>query len=272
MHELYRLLGIPVITTDAPVEGRIVSFHSTPVETRVEGRVIHRGGSDPTDSLLPEIYDGHRDVAESGATPEKLFVSRKSVRAIINEAEITELLASRGFQKVYFEGIPVSEQRRLFGSAREIVAIHGAAIGFLVFNRHGLERPRGDLGGLRLIELFSAGYNVSMYRRYAAAMNAHWCACAARSRRRWFVTWTSENRTSPPGIAVPDRPADAGDGTRLLGQSLRTEAGSVRLIPVEPRTSHAIARRNGRSGLDAGRSPGLHSVDLQFGAHLIQSG
>jgi len=173
--ELHRLLGIPVITTDARVEGRIVHFLCTRVDTQVEGRVVHRGGASPTDPLLPEIFDGHQNGAGTSGTPEKIYVSRRGSRTVTNETEITDLLESRGFKKVYFEDIPVSEQRRVFGNAREIVAIHGAAIAFLVFNRNGLARPRGDLSGLRLIELFPAGYTNSMYRRYAAVMNAHWC-------------------------------------------------------------------------------------------------
>ena len=172
--ELHRMLGFPVITTDARVEGRIVHFSSMPVDTHVDGRIM--GGARPTDALLPEIYEPYRDPAGCDGSPEKIYVSRRGSRSVINERKITHLLEARGFETVYFEGIPVSEQRRLFGNAREIVGIHGAALAFLAFNGNGLARPRGDLNGLRLIEIFPAGYSISMYRRHAAIMNAHWCA------------------------------------------------------------------------------------------------
>ena len=172
--ELYRMLGIPVIETDASVEGRIILVDSKPIDTHVDGRIM--GGGHPSDALLPDVYEAYRDPAGCGGSPEKLFVSRKGSRSITNEVEISGMLEARGFKTVYFQGIPVVEQRRLFGNAREIVGIHGAALAFLAFNGNGLARPRGDRGGLRLIEIFPAGYSVSMYRRHAASMNAHWCA------------------------------------------------------------------------------------------------
>jgi len=97
-------------------------------------------------------------------------------RQIENEREITDLLAARGFQKVYFETgeMPVLEQWRTIAQAREIVAIHGAGLTPMVFNPHGLARPTGDLGGLRIVEIFGAGYFVDFNRRLAAVMNARW--------------------------------------------------------------------------------------------------
>jgi hypothetical protein len=130
--ELHRLLGIPVIMTDARVEATIVHISWTRVDTRVEGRVVHRGGANATDGLLPEIFDGFQNGAGTAGTPEKIYVSGKVSRTVSNEPEITDLLESRGFQKVSFEDIPVSEQWRVFGNAREIVSIHGAAMAFLV--------------------------------------------------------------------------------------------------------------------------------------------
>jgi hypothetical protein len=172
--ELHRLLKIPVITTDARVEGKIVQFNSSQVASHVDREIM--GGAKPIDGLLAEVFDGYQHLMGSRGTPEKIFVSRKGARSLINEAEIAQLLESRGFEKIYFDGIPVSDQIHIMGNAREIVAIHGAALAFLVFNRNGLARPQGDFGGLRLIQLFPAGYNVSLFRRHAAVMNAHWCA------------------------------------------------------------------------------------------------
>jgi Glycosyltransferase 61 len=172
---LHHLLGIPVITTDARVEGTIVQICNSRVDTRVEGKVIQTGGSSATNPLLPEIFGEFQNVTGADGTHEKIFISRKGSRTVSNETEITDLLESQGFQKVYFEDISVSEQCRVFGNAREIISIHGAAMAFLVFNRNGLARPRGDFSGLRLIELFGAGYLSDMYRRMAAVMNAHWC-------------------------------------------------------------------------------------------------
>jgi hypothetical protein len=173
--EIYRLLGIPVITTDARVEGRIVHTSGASTETWIEGRLVFAAGSTPLVGLLPEIYDLPEIVDRNVGTPEKVYIARKFSRSIANDQEITSLLKSRGFEKYYFEEIPVRQQWCIMGGAREIVSIHGAAMAVLAFNRHGLERPRGDLSGLRVIEVFGAGYIVDMYRRYAAVMNGHWC-------------------------------------------------------------------------------------------------
>ena len=50
----------------------------------------------------------------------------------------------------------------------------------MTFNPHGLAQPRGDLSGLRIIELHGAGFFVDFNRRLAAIMNAHWCGVRGR--------------------------------------------------------------------------------------------
>jgi hypothetical protein len=176
-HEVHRLLRIPIVTTDAQVKARIVQVQSFPnAETWCEGRFLHPGAEQLT-GLLPMLYRHYafdRD-GDGGEYSEKIFVSRKNGRVISNEAEITELLESRGFRKYYFEDIPILEQWRLMARAKQIVAIHGAAMHAMVFNRRGLERPHGDLGGLRIIEICSAAFCSDIFRALAAALNAHWC-------------------------------------------------------------------------------------------------
>jgi hypothetical protein len=176
-HDVNRLLEIPVVTSDAQVKARIVDLRSFPnPETWCEGRLLHRGAQRTT-SILPKVYR-HCDFGadDGGEYPEKVFISRKNRRVISNEAEITRLLESRGFRKYFFEDIPILEQWKVIARAKQIVAIHGAAMHGLVFNRHGLARPRGDLSGLRIIELCSAGFSSDVYRALAARLNAHWCS------------------------------------------------------------------------------------------------
>jgi len=108
--------------------------------------------------------------------PEKVFIARKFTRFLLNEDEITQFLESRGFTKYYFEDIPVSQQWQILANARQVVAIHGAALAAMAFNQRGLARKPGDLSGFQLIELFGPGYQVDVYRRFAAILNAHWCA------------------------------------------------------------------------------------------------
>jgi Glycosyltransferase 61 len=60
----------------------------------------------------------------------KIYVSRKdaSRRRMINEADMTERLKKLGFEIRQLEGMTIAEQQALFGSARVVVAEHGAAL------------------------------------------------------------------------------------------------------------------------------------------------
>jgi hypothetical protein len=177
--EIYRILGIPVILSDARIEGQIVRCSCPPTTTRIGGKFLQ----DTTATIMglyPEIFRSTRIGDPPRNSSEKVFIARKSTRFLLNENEITQLLEGRGFRKYYFEEIPVLEQWQIMANARQIVAIHGAALAAMVFNRHGLARKPGDLAGLQLIELFGPGYQVNSYRHYAAVMNAHWCAVRGR--------------------------------------------------------------------------------------------
>jgi hypothetical protein len=175
VRQIFAELGLPVILTDARVSGRILEIRQPEKgEAWSEGRFCHHVGISLM-SHLPEVYRDY-DFAVGGG-PEKIFVSRKRSRTISNEDEIAELLAGRGYRRVYFEldELPVREQWRIMAGAREIVGIHGAGLTSVVFNKHGLARPPGDRSGLRLVELFGAGYFVKFTRALMANMNGHWC-------------------------------------------------------------------------------------------------
>ncbi len=65
----------------------------------------------------------------------KIYVSRKdaSRRRMINEADMTERLKKLGFEIRQLEGMTIAEQQALFGSARVVVAEHGAALTNIVW-------------------------------------------------------------------------------------------------------------------------------------------
>jgi capsular polysaccharide biosynthesis protein len=76
-------------------------------------------------SLLPEHRGG----------PEKIYVTRRDARRrkLVNELELETSLLSLGFAIVQPEKLTVIEQARLFGSAKCIVAAHGAGLSNLMF-------------------------------------------------------------------------------------------------------------------------------------------
>jgi hypothetical protein len=173
---LYEQLGIPIIQTDCQVLGELVRFTDAELTTRIQRRAVP-GGFFASNALLAEIFPGFLlPGPPDDDRPERIFIARRGARRILNEKQVADFLAARGFVMFHFEDLAMGEQIRLCRHARVIVGIHGAAMVHMAFNGNGLSRPPGDLGGLRIIELFGAGYVVDMYRRYAAILNAHWCA------------------------------------------------------------------------------------------------
>lgn len=102
------------------------------------------------------------------AGPEKVFLSRRGAcrRQLANEAELEAALASRGFVSVQSEKLSVAEQAEFLGSARCVVAPHGAALTNLVF------APPGA----RLLELFHPQHKNTCYVNLAAACGHHYAS------------------------------------------------------------------------------------------------
>jgi hypothetical protein len=83
------------------------------------------------DALWSELGKGL--AAPSGSR--KIYVSRKDAprRRMVNEAELTERLKGLGFEFLQLEGMTIVEQQALFGTARVVVAEHGAALTNIVW-------------------------------------------------------------------------------------------------------------------------------------------
>lgn len=159
----FDFLKIPTLITDGPVRGDIVEIlkDDKPFQDIVYG-------------LLPRLSEmpipGY-----SEKTPRKIFISRRDTRKIINEGEVEEYLSSQGYQKLYFDELPFNEQWSISRNATDIVAIHGAALGSLAFNRcHPASNLENGNRAFRLTELFSAAFVVDPFRRYAAALGGSW--------------------------------------------------------------------------------------------------
>jgi capsular polysaccharide biosynthesis protein len=153
---VYKLLGASLLCTDKDINGKLVlanDQHPGAYEafyTNLFGELAFEG-------LNPD-------------TPEKVFISRKGTRSLINESEVEQTLQARGFKKFYFEDIPISEQWSVTRNAKVIVGMHGAALSSLVFNRNKV----------KLLELFHPGYVVDMYRNMASAVGGSWCGVSGQ--------------------------------------------------------------------------------------------
>jgi hypothetical protein len=151
-------LGIDVLPCGTAIRGRFVSI----TRGRRTG-LIER-------AFAPLAVDG----ASRQAHSQRIFITRTGSRRIVNEEELWPILAARGFTRVSFERIPLEEQKRLIVDANTIVAIHGAALGWLCFRA---ARPVD----WQLVEIFSPGFTlVRGYREHAAVLHGRWAGVRGR--------------------------------------------------------------------------------------------
>ncbi len=153
---IYKLLGASILCTDKDINGKLILADDQ-----------SQGAYDASyNALFGELtFEGFNP-----QTPEKVFISRKGTRSLINESEVEQSLQAYGFKKYYFEDIPISEQWSVARNAKVIVGMHGAALSNLVFNSNKV----------KLIELFHPGYVIDMYRNMANAVGGTWCGVSGQ--------------------------------------------------------------------------------------------
>ncbi|MBJ7898895.1 MAG: DUF563 domain-containing protein [Cyanobacteria bacterium RI_101] len=147
----YRLLGFSVICTNQAVKGRLIQAPT--------------GRFGQYENFYPELFGSYPIPGYQEDTPKRIFISRRGQRRLLNEAEIEGLLTGYGFQKFYYEDIPISQQWSCTKNAEVVVALHGAAMASLVFNQRGV----------KVIELFHPGYVTSAFRSMTTAVGGRWC-------------------------------------------------------------------------------------------------
>jgi capsular polysaccharide biosynthesis protein len=128
----------------------------------------------PLEEVPAWVCDWLRCLAPKGKPgPEKIFFSRRGVtgRPLANEAELETALTARGFVSVQPEKFSVTEQAQLLGSARCVVAAHGAALTNLVF------APPGAL----LLELFHPQHKNRCYVNVAGAAGHRYASLDGRA-------------------------------------------------------------------------------------------
>jgi hypothetical protein len=132
------LLGLRLIP--APL---VVAMDEQVLPGRADGSwFVHPDDAGRLHALGAALTDG-----ASGAS-ERIYVSRRnSSRALPNEADVEELLVSRGFAILHLESMAWRDQIRAFRGARIVVAPHGAGLSNLVFTPAGatvVELTAGD--------------------------------------------------------------------------------------------------------------------------------
>ncbi len=160
--ESCHLLGFPTIVTDDDVKGEIATVSENEVPS-LRARLFDFDFGDSLDAPTDVLAD-------------KIFISRRGNRKLVNEAEVISFLEKRGFKVLYFEDFSVKEKWAIARNAKVVVAINGAAVGNFLFNRLGLypNAPHGS--GVRVVELMSPAWMHIGFRSNILAVNGSWCA------------------------------------------------------------------------------------------------
>lgn len=96
-----------------------------------------------------------------------LYLSRRGRRSLTNEAEISRLLEREaGAERVFAEDLSMEQQIRRIATAPEIIALHGAAIGFTFL--------RAPAQHKQIVEVTPCGFATNWARSIAASTNAQW--------------------------------------------------------------------------------------------------
>ncbi len=169
------LFGFDYLCTDQPVQGTGIDFDMAP------WTAIRAVRTDWVQSDLAD-YD-LACIGPQGAgqfdLPSKAFISRRGTRVLENEAEIEALLTQRGFTKIYAEDFSALEQFRIFQDCEEIVAIHGAALGPLIYRA-----PNARLR--RVMELFPCGHMTAVYAIASEQVGCQWIGVRGRIKPKYI--------------------------------------------------------------------------------------
>jgi capsular polysaccharide biosynthesis protein len=102
------------------------------------------------DRLLPSA------AGQDNPYGERIYISRDDAptRKLLNENEVLDSLAQRGFRKVTLAGMGIGQQQRIFQDTRFIVAPHGGGLTNLVFCKPGTA----------VVEMFPLAVNDTYFR------------------------------------------------------------------------------------------------------------
>jgi Glycosyltransferase 61 len=84
-------------------------------------------------NFIPDVYSEFN--FESDVRFDKIFMARRAPRGLTNQAETAALLEKFGYKTVFFEDYSIREQLSIGAQAKHVVAIHGAAMSFLIMNK-----------------------------------------------------------------------------------------------------------------------------------------
>lgn len=131
--ELLSAFAIDPIITHRKIVGPILHIHGT---RGFAPYGLHTAFDCPALSFFPDTYRQYEFKAT--VQYDKVFFARRDARSLENHSDVEHLLSAHGYTTVYMEDFAITDQISIGAHARHVVAIHGAAMGFLALNR-GIE-------------------------------------------------------------------------------------------------------------------------------------
>lgn len=130
--ELLRLFGVNPVFERRRVEAEVIKLRGT------RGLAVYdlnlRNTFDcPGVCLIPNPYSSMDFF--SSTSFEKVFLARRGPRSLLNQAQVEEVSRKFGYVTVFMEDYSLSEQLSIGTHAKHVLAVHGAAMSFLVMNK-----------------------------------------------------------------------------------------------------------------------------------------
>jgi hypothetical protein len=122
--------GLSVVWEDRRITGEIIRVRGT------RGLAVYDllGTFDCDGAhFAPQVYlEGDHS---SGAGYERIFLARRAPRNLRNQEEIEAITTAYGYKTIFMEDYPIADQLSIAAQAKHVVAVHGAAMAFLLVNK-----------------------------------------------------------------------------------------------------------------------------------------
>ena len=131
-HELLDIFGMVPVFERRRVEADVVKISGT------RGLAVYELDLQTTFDcpgicFVPNVYS---EMDFSSSTKfERVFLARRDARSLLNQTEVEETVARFGYRTVFMEDYSLREQLSIGAQAKHVVAIHGAAMGFLIMSK-----------------------------------------------------------------------------------------------------------------------------------------
>jgi Glycosyltransferase 61 len=212
--EVFETLGIPVIYTDDSVYGELVSisvFRPNSAAGAKEPTFLPIINDKSVAELDSKLYNVHAALFNESELlgceslgVEKIFIPRRGNRCLINNDEVIQFLEEKGFKTYYFEDLTCAQKWSITRDVKVVVAVHGAALSHMAFNRLGLQNSAEPGSGVKVVELYSPGWASRWaHRRHISGLNGQWCGVRGQVTPEFLRTIDFSNL--PSGAVRPSQ-------------------------------------------------------------------